>query len=157
VSVDHHRRILRVGLSGSSTVTGGPLRIVIVEDDDGLAVLVRQLLTADGRFAVVGRAADGDTAVRLAAELEPDIVLMDLGLPGCDGLAATRAIHARNAAQHVVVYTGSGEFADVARSQDAGAVGFLHKDALASPDLPEALHVVHANYLADAQGPADAL
>lgn len=123
------------------------LSVVVAEDDERLAALVVQLLDADGRFVVVGHAADGDEAVRLVEEHTPDLVLMDIGLPGRDGLAATRAIHERDAARHVVIYTGSNEYADVARSEEAGAVGFLHKDALSSPDLPDALHVLHTNYV----------
>jgi DNA-binding NarL/FixJ family response regulator len=124
-----------------------PLTIVVCEDDDALAALVTDLLDADGRFVVAGRAADGDKAVRLCEEHEPDIVLMDIGMPGQDGIEATRAIHARDADQHVVIYTGSDEYDDVARADAAGAVGFLHKGALTSPDLAEALHVLHTNYL----------
>jgi pilus assembly protein CpaE len=123
------------------------LRIVVCEDDERLAELVVRLLDDDGRFVVVGQAADGDEAVRLVEEHEPDLVLMDIGLPGRDGLAATRAIHEWDAGRHVVIYTGSNEYADIARSEEAGAVGFLHKDALASPDLPDALHVLHTNYV----------
>ena len=123
------------------------LSVVVAEDDERLAALVVQLLDADGRFVVVGHALDGDEAVRLVEEHTPDLVLMDIGLPGRDGLAATRAIHERDAARHVVIYTGSNEYADVARSEEAGAVGFLHKDALSSPDLPDALHVLHTNYV----------
>jgi pilus assembly protein CpaE len=123
------------------------LRIVVAEDDERLAELVVQLLDADGRFVVVGQAGDGNEAIRLVEEQSPDLVLMDIGLPGRDGLAATRAIHERDAGRHVVIYTGSTEYADVARSEEAGAVGFLHKDALASPDLPDALHVLHTNYV----------
>ena len=123
------------------------LSIVVAEDDERLAALVVELLDDDGRFVVVGHAVDGDEAVRLVEEHAPDLVLMDIGLPGRDGLAATRAIHDRDADRHVVIYTGSTEYADVARSEEAGAVGFLHKDALASPDLPDALHVLHTNYL----------
>ena len=62
-------------------------------------------------------------------------------------IAATHTIHARDPGQHVVIYTGSDEYGDVARADDAGAVGYLHKDALTSPDLADALHVLHANYL----------
>jgi DNA-binding NarL/FixJ family response regulator len=128
-------------------VPGTPLRIVICEDDQSLANLVQELLDADGRFIVVGHASDGDQAVRLVAEHAPDLVLMDIGMPGRDGIAATRAIHERDAGQHVVIYTGSGEYDDVARADEAGAVGFLHKDALTSPELADALHVLHTNYL----------
>ena len=128
-------------------MTENPLRIVIAEDDARLAALVEENLEQDGRFIVVGRASNGDEAVRVCAEVAPDIVLMDIGLPGLDGIDATRAIHQRDAAQHVVIYTGSDEYADVARAEDAGAAGYLHKTALTSPDLPDALHVLHTNYV----------
>ena len=124
-----------------------PLRIVIAEDDAQLAELVERILDEDGRFIVVGRASDGDEAVRLCEEHGPDMVLMDIGMPGRDGIAATRAIHARDAGQHVVIYTGSDEYDDVARADAAGAAGFLHKHALTSPDIAEALHVLHTNYV----------
>jgi DNA-binding NarL/FixJ family response regulator len=91
--------------------------------------------------------------VRLCEEHAPDLVLMDIGMPGRDGIEATRAIHARDAGQHVVIYTGSDEYADVARADAAGAVGFLHKEALTSPDLPDALHVLHMNYVSSVPDP----
>jgi DNA-binding NarL/FixJ family response regulator len=127
-------------------VTDTPLRILIAEDDANLASLVDGLLDEDGRFIVVGRAATGDEAVQLCEQHTPDIVLMDIGMPGGDGIDATRAIHARDPGQHVVIYTGSEEYDDIGRAERAGAVGFLHKDALTSPDLADALHVLHTNY-----------
>jgi DNA-binding NarL/FixJ family response regulator len=130
-----------------------PLRILLAEDDDRLAELVRTILNGDGRFLVLGRATTGDDAVTLCSEFEPDIVLMDIGMPGLDGISATQAIHARDPAQHVVIYTGSDEYSDVARAEDAGAVGYLHKDALTSPDLADALHVLHANYVSSVPDP----
>jgi DNA-binding NarL/FixJ family response regulator len=128
-------------------VSETPIRILLAEDDDGLAELVGTILDGDGRFIVVGRATSGDDAVTLTQEHEPDVVLMDIGMPGRDGIAATSAIHARDPGQHVVIYTGSDEYGDVARAEDAGAAGYLHKDALTSPDLADALHVLHTNYL----------
>jgi DNA-binding NarL/FixJ family response regulator len=120
---------------------------LLAEDDDRLSKLVESILDEDGRFMVVGRATTGDDAVALCAEHEPDIVLMDIGMPGRDGIDATRAIHARDPGQHVVIYTGSDEYRDIARADDAGAVGYLHKGALTSPELAGALHVLHANYV----------
>jgi DNA-binding NarL/FixJ family response regulator len=134
-------------------VTDAPLRILICEDDERLAALVIDTLSADGRFVVVARAANGDQAVRLTEQHAPDVVLMDIGMPGLDGIDATRAIHARDAGQHVVIYTGSDEYTDVTRADAAGAVGFLHKEALTSPDLPDAIQVLHANYLARVPDP----
>ncbi|MDX6426059.1 MAG: hypothetical protein QOD52_1464 [Gaiellaceae bacterium] len=134
-------------MSVSLLVTESRLRILLAEDDDHLATLVGTILDSDGRFIVVGRATTGDDAVTLAAEHQPDIVLMDIGMPGRDGIDATRAIHDRDPGQHVVIYTGSDEYGDVARAEDAGAVGYLHKEALTSPDVADALHVLHSNYL----------
>jgi two-component system, NarL family, nitrate/nitrite response regulator NarL len=128
-------------------MTEPPLRIIVCEDDEKLATLVQEILDADGRFIVVGRAENGDEAVRLVAELAPDVVLMDIGMPVRDGIDATREIHQRDSGQHVVIYTGSDHYADVARADEAGAGGFLHKDALTSPDLADALHVLHTNYV----------
>jgi DNA-binding NarL/FixJ family response regulator len=124
-----------------------PLRVVFAEDDDQLAELIMSLLADDERFALVGRARTGDEAVELAAEHRPDIVVMDLAMPGCDGVEATRRIRSLNATQHVVIYTGSDEYADVARAEEAGAAGFLHKDALTSGELGDALEILHRNYL----------
>ena len=134
-------------------MSGQPLRILICEDDERLATLVTETLVADGRFDVSARATNGDEAIRLAEEHEPDVVLMDIGMPGVDGIDATRAIRARDAAQHVVIYTGSGEYADVGRADAAGAAGFLHKEALTSPDLPDAIEVLHANYVSARSDP----
>ena len=124
-----------------------PLSILIAEDDDRLGELVEELLAGDTRFVVVGRASNGDEAVELCEQHVPDIVLMDIGMPGRDGIDATRMIRARDAGQHVVIYTGSDEYGDVARADDAGAAGFLHKSALTSPELADALQVLHANYV----------
>jgi DNA-binding NarL/FixJ family response regulator len=123
------------------------LRVVVAEDDDQLAELITSLLSEDRRFEVVGRGRTGDEAVDLAGEHRPDIVLMDLSMPGCDGVEATRLIRALNAAQHVVIYTGSGDYDDVGRAEEAGAAGFLHKDALTSGEIGDALDVLHRNYL----------
>jgi DNA-binding NarL/FixJ family response regulator len=134
-------------------VTENPLRILICEDDEKLASLVSELLNADGRFIVVATARSGGEAVQLAEEHAPDVVLMDIGMPGLDGIGATRAIHERDSGQHVVIYTGSDQYGDVARAEEAGATGFLHKEALTSPDLPDAIHVLHANYVSGVPDP----
>lgn len=127
-------------------MTDRRLRILICEDDERLATLVTETLAADGRFEVVARATTGDDAVRLAEAHDPDVVLMDIGMPGLDGIDATRVIRARDSAQHIVIYTGSDEYANIGRADEAGAVGFLHKEALTSPDLPDAIHVLHTNF-----------
>ena len=127
-------------------VSDTPLRILICEDDDRLAELVSDSLESDGRFIVIGRASNGAEAIDLAERHAPDVVLMDIGMPGLDGIDATRAIRGRDSGQHVVIYTGSDEYADVARADEAGAAGFLHKHVLTSPDLADAIQVLHTNY-----------
>jgi DNA-binding NarL/FixJ family response regulator len=134
-----------------------PFRILIAEDDEKLAALVEHLLDGDGRFTVIGHAATGDEAVRLVERERPDLVLMDIGMPGLNGIDATRVIHERDAAQHVVIYTGSEEYEDVGRADAAGAAGYLHKEALLSPELADALHVLHTNYLRNAPDPGSEL
>ena len=129
------------------------IRCLLVDDHTLFRQGVRRLLEGESDFEVVGEAADAGEAVDKARDLRPDIVLMDIGMPGLDGIDATRAIHARDADQHIVIYTGSDEYGDVARADAAGAVGFLHKRALTSPDLPEALRVLHANYANRAPDP----
>jgi DNA-binding NarL/FixJ family response regulator len=129
------------------------LRILICEDDERLATLVTETLAADGRFDVVARATNGDEAIRRTAGHLPDVVLMDIGMPGLDGIDATRAIRARDAGQHVVIYTGSDEYDDIGRADAAGAAGFLHKEALTSPDLPDAIQVLHRNYVSARSDP----
>ena len=151
MAVDDHCRIVGIVVAGSAPVRE-PISIVICEDDEKLAALVHELLERDGRFAVLGTARDGDEAVQLVAERSPEMVLMDIGMPGRDGIEATRAIHERDPERHVVIYTGSDEYADVARADEVGAVGYLHKQALTEPDLADALHVLHTNYVG---GPRD--
>jgi DNA-binding NarL/FixJ family response regulator len=134
-------------------LTDPPLRILLVEDDANLAAAVEELLLADGRFLVVGRAESGDEAIAQVEREAPDVVLMDIGMPGRDGIEVTRAIRERDAGQHVVIYTGSDEYDDVARADDAGAGGYLHKSALTSPDLADALLVLHTNFLSRVPDP----
>jgi DNA-binding NarL/FixJ family response regulator len=130
-------------------MSGASLRVIVAEDDDQLAELITSLLDDDERFNVVARARTGDEAVEIVGDQRPDIVVMDLAMPGCDGIEATRLIRSLNPDQHVIIYTGSGDFDDVGRAEEAGASGFLHKDALTSGDLGDAIDVLHRNYLRD--------
>lgn len=132
-----------------------PLRILLVDDDTHLAAAVEEILDADGRFVVIGCAGSGDEALELVERESPDLVLMDIAMPGLDGIDATRAIHERDAGQHVVIYTGSDEYENIERADAAGAAGFLHKEALTSPDLPAAIQVLHTNFVSSRTDPDD--
>lgn len=106
-----------------------PIRVLIADDQrvvrEGLAMVLGLLPDVD----VVGSAADGDEAVALAADLLPDIVLMDLRMPRCDGAEATRLLRERVPETKVVVLTTYADDRSVLAALRAGARGYLTKDA----------------------------
>jgi DNA-binding NarL/FixJ family response regulator len=117
---------------------------VIIADDDGLfRSAVDAILGVEPGLRVVGRATDGEEAVRMVAELEPDVVLMDLSMPVLDGFRATRQIRKQSPETRVLVLTGSPERTDIERADAAGAAGYLTKDRIAS-ELVEAIHTAAA-------------
>jgi len=106
------------------------MRVLIADDEPLFAEALELLLSADERIEIVGRATDGARTVELSRDLEPDLVLMDLSMPGMDGFSATREI-ARDPGARVLVLTGSDDPADVAKARRAGAVGYITKDQIA--------------------------
>ena len=118
-----------------------PLRVLIADDDDEFRQTLAQLLEAGGHAAVVGSARDGAEAVELFAKLEPDVVLMDVVMPGCDGIEATKRIVARDAHARVVALSAGDDHRALALCLAAGARGCLRKsaDALALAPLIVAL------------------
>ena len=117
-----------------------PIRVLLVDDHELVRAGLRALLQS-AEFEVVGAAADGPEALRCVEELLPDVVLMDLSMPGMDGAEATRQIRTAFPAVQVAVLTSSGDGQRVWEALDAGAVGYLLKDT--EPDqLREALRAV---------------
>lgn len=119
------------------------LRILLVDDAESVRRALRQVLGIEPDFAVIGEAADGTRAVALAAALHPDIVLIDLKLPGINGIEAARRIHAAGDAGDIIMLTAMGGDRARAAASDAGIALFLEKgDDL--DDLAERIRRVHA-------------
>ncbi len=104
------------------------VRVLVVDDHPVVRAGLVGLLDGEGEIAVVGQAEDGAQAVSLARDLEPDVVLMDLRMPGLDGAAATAQILAERPTTRVVVLTTFETDADILRAVEAGATGYLLKD-----------------------------
>jgi NarL family two-component system response regulator LiaR len=120
--------------------TDGPLRVIIADDDPLARRMIKGALQAAG-VTVVAEAKDGHEAVELGLHYEPDIVLMDVVMPGLDGLLATRQLLKANPDQRVVVLTGGDEGELGLLALRAGAVGFLSKH-IDIEALPRALQGV---------------
>jgi DNA-binding NarL/FixJ family response regulator len=110
--------------------TGGPVSIsVLIADDDPLVRAgLRLMLRSAPDITVAGEAADGAEAITAAAELGPDVVLMDIRMPGTDGVTATAAITARGARPRIIALTTFDADDLVRRAITAGAAGYLVKD-----------------------------
>ena len=104
-----------------------PIRVLIADDQLPFAAMLETTLADDEDVEVVGRAANGLEAVELAAELEPDVVLMDISMPVLDGLEATRRIRGADSAARVLVLTESYLRSDALRAERAGAHGYVPK------------------------------
>ena len=99
------------------------------------------MLDTETTVEVVGLATDGVDAVAQAEELEPDVVLMDISMPGIDGFEATRRILSQRPATQVLMVTGSDARQDVAAARGAGAAGYVTKDQIAAELIDAILDV----------------
>lgn len=103
------------------------IRVLIVDDHAIVRTGLSQLLGTADDIELVGAAGDGAEAVSMAAELRPDVVLMDLSMPGTDGIAATGQIVAADPGAHVLVLTSFSDQARILDALQAGAEGYLLK------------------------------
>jgi NarL family two-component system response regulator LiaR len=118
------------------------IRVLIVDDHQVVRQGLRTFLELQPQIEVVGEAADGSAAVELVRQLEPDIVLMDLVMPGCDGVSATRQIARLGLRTRVIVLTSFAEDDKVFPAIQAGAVSYLLKD-VTPEDLLAAIQAAH--------------
>jgi NarL family two-component system response regulator YdfI len=105
-----------------------PIRILIADDHLIIRQGLRLILETEPDFELVGEAADGAEAIRLCAKLHPDVVLMDLRMPGMDGLTAIERLHTEQPEVAVVILTTFNEDELMLRGLQAGARGYLLKD-----------------------------
>lgn len=116
------------------------IRLLIVDDHEIVREGLSTLLSEEDGITVSGEAANGTEAVNKAAALRPDVILMDLVMPGLDGIEATKRIRQVSPSSHIIVLTS---FSDDQRVHDAihaGAIGYLLKDVL-KPDLVRAIRM----------------
>ena len=113
------------------------VRVLIVDDQEPFRIAARMVVEATEGFEVVGEAETGEDSVAMAAQLQPDLVLMDVNLPGIDGLDATRRILAEGADRVVVLLLSTYEEDEYApRAAECGAAAYIPK-AVFGPDRLE--------------------
>ena len=124
-------------------MTADPIRLVIVDDQAMLRGALSALLELEDDMQVVGFAGSGEDAVQVVADAAPDVCLMDIQMPGMDGIMATRALRAASPETRVLIVTTFARPGYLRAALDAGASGFVVKDAPAE-QLADAVRRVHA-------------
>lgn len=118
------------------------IKILIVDDHTIMRDGIRALVSIDNGLSVVGEASEGREAIEKADELKPDVIIMDIGMTGMDGLEATRRITKKNPKMKVLVLTQHDNKEYVLSTIKAGAAGYIPKKALGS-ELVSAIHAVY--------------
>ena len=108
------------------------IRVLLAEDQGMVRGALAALLRLEGDIEVVAEVARGDAVVPAALQTQPDIALLDIEMPGKDGLSAAKALHEQLPSCHVVILTTFGRSGYLRRAMESGAVGFLLKEAPAS-------------------------
>ncbi len=119
------------------------INVLLVEDQALVRAGLRALLDQEADITVVGEASDGEEAIRMAAELQPDLVLMDIKLPKVDGIEATRRIKESHASVEVLVLSAFEDDESVFQAIQAGASGYVLKD-ITPVNLVRAIRAVRA-------------
>lgn len=134
----------------------GPIRVLVVDDHQVVRRGLRTFLEVQPDIEVVGEAGDGEEGVERAGELAPDVILMDVRMPGVDGIEALRRLRDNGSKARVLVVTSFTEQRTVVPALRAGAAGYVYKDV--DPDaLAGAIRSVHAGHVLLQPEVADAL
>ncbi|MEU1631048.1 response regulator transcription factor [Streptomyces sp. NPDC020096] len=142
--------------TGGAGRDAGVIRVLLVDDHQVVRRGLRTFLEVQDDIEVVGEAADGDEGVRRAEELRPDVILMDVRMPGTDGIAALRKLRELDNPARALVVTSFTEQRTVVPALRAGAAGYVYKDV--APDaLAGAIRSVHAGHVLLQAEVADAL
>jgi DNA-binding NarL/FixJ family response regulator len=120
-----------------------PVTVVVADDQSAVREGLVLLLGTLPGITVAGEAADGNAAVELVATVQPQVVLMDLNMPGCDGVAATARITAEHPGTRVVVLTTYADDESIIGALQAGALGYLTKEATRA-EIGRAVHAAAA-------------
>jgi DNA-binding NarL/FixJ family response regulator len=123
-----------------------PIRVLVVDDHPVVRQGLRTFLDLQGDICVVGEADDGPSCVEQAARLRPDVVLLDLRMPGGDGTSALHGLRERGISARVLVITSFTDPAAVLPAVRAGAAGYVYKD-IDPPALASAIRSVHAGHV----------
>ena len=132
-----------LGFRYARLVSKTPFNVVIAEDEALIRLDLREMLEEEG-YVVAGEAADGETAVKLAEELKPDLVIMDVKMPGLDGISAAERITANQVAP-VIILTAFSQRDLVQRASEAGAMAYLIKP-FTKADLVPAIEVAVSRF-----------
>jgi DNA-binding NarL/FixJ family response regulator len=134
---------------GTQMSKGAPIRVFLCDDAEPFRALMRFSLAEDGEIEVVGEAGDGEAGVAAVAALRPDVVLLDLSMPRCDGMAAIPRMRRESPATAIVALSGFDTERMAAAVRERGAYAYLEK-GVAVDEIRAAIHGAHANARAGA-------
>jgi len=123
---------------------GAPIRVFLCDDVEAFRALMRFTLAEDEAIEVVGEAGDGDTGVAAVAALRPDVVLLDLSMPRCDGMAAIPRMRRESPDTAIVALSGFDADRMAAAVRERGAYAYLEKGA-GVDEIRAAIHGAHAH------------